>query len=192
MKKLLTRGLIGVAALAVPLGASMALPMAAHAAPAASVSPKATNLSFSASNDGASAGWANGKGSAIDLTLGSKTASTYAEITLHQLTATKVSDTSEPWFSTTNYNAGSPRWYVTLSNGDTLIGYPPDAGLNSVNPADFAWAINNGNTYLPWSTVNVQEAKASVTGAYVIADGDQTPGTTNVITGLNFNGTSFN
>jgi hypothetical protein len=34
MKKLLTRGLLGVAALAVPLGASLALPMAAaHAAP---------------------------------------------------------------------------------------------------------------------------------------------------------------
>jgi hypothetical protein len=33
MKKLLTRGLLGAAALAVPLGASLALPMAAHAAP---------------------------------------------------------------------------------------------------------------------------------------------------------------
>jgi hypothetical protein len=37
MKKLLTRGLLGVAALTVPMGASLALPMAAaHAAPATS------------------------------------------------------------------------------------------------------------------------------------------------------------
>jgi hypothetical protein len=34
MKKLLTRGLLGIAALAVPVGALMALPMAANAAPA--------------------------------------------------------------------------------------------------------------------------------------------------------------
>jgi len=33
MKKLLTRSLVGLAALAVPLGASLALPMAAHASP---------------------------------------------------------------------------------------------------------------------------------------------------------------
>jgi hypothetical protein len=190
MKKLLTGSLVGLAALAVPLGASLALPMAANAAPAASVSPKATNLSFSASNDGASAGWSYGKGSAIDLTLGSTPASTYAEITLHGVAGTTVSSfTTAPSFTTDNYTAGSPRYYITLDDGHTLWGYPAKAGLNG---GTFVWAIDNGNTYQSWSAIQAQEAGAKVTGAYVIADGDQTPGTTDVITGLTFNGTSFN
>ena len=186
MKKLLTRGLMGVAALAVPLGASLALPMAAHAAPAASVSPKATNLSFSASNDGASAGWSS-NGSAIDLKLGTTQAS-YAEITLH-VPATQVNGASEPTFTTDNYTAGSPRWVLTLNNHDTLWGYPPNAHLS--NGSDFAWAINNGNTYQSWSAIQAVEGSAKVTGAFVIADADQSAGTTDVITGLTFNGTSF-
>jgi hypothetical protein len=110
-------------------------------------------------------------------------------ITLHQLTATPVNTTQEPTFTTDHYNAGSPRWYVTLSNGDTLWGYPPQAGPNG---SDFNWAVNNGNTYQSWSDIQAHEGSVTVTGAYVIADGDQMPGTTDVITGLTFNGASFN
>lgn len=156
----------------------------------AGATPGNANLSFAASNDGASAGWSAGKGSAIDLTLGSDSATTYALIDLHHVQGTAVSGLTEPEFSSTDYNAGSPRWYVTLSNGDTLWGYPPNSGLNG--GTDFSWAIDNGNTYVPWSTVQTTEGSATVTGAWVIADGDQAPGTTEVITGLEFNAFSYN
>lgn len=150
----------------------------------------ALNLSFGASHDGASASWSAGKGTPIDLTLGSDSPSTYALITLHHLPAVTVSELSEPTYVTNNYNAGSPRWYVTLSNGDTLWGYPPNSDIHT--GSDFAWAINNGIHYQSWTDVQSEEADATVTGAWVIADGDQTPGTTDIITGLTFNGHQYN
>ena len=148
-----------------------------------------SDLSFAASHDGASAGWSAGKGSAIDLTLGSNPATTFAEVVLH-LPASAVQGLAEPEFATNNYNSGSPRWYITLNNGDTLWGYPPNSGLNG--GTDFAWAINNGNTYVSWSTVQSDEGSAKVKGAWVIADGDQSPGTTDVITGLTFGNVTYN
>jgi hypothetical protein len=56
-----------------------------------------------------------------------------------------------------------------------------------------AWAIDNGNTYMSWSQVQMtSEGSATVTGAFVIADADQAPGTVDEITGLTFGGTNFN
>jgi hypothetical protein len=46
MKKLLTAGILGIAALAVPVGAALALPMAANAAPATNSTVKALTLSL--------------------------------------------------------------------------------------------------------------------------------------------------
>ena len=155
----------------------------------ASTSPNAAqNLSFSASSDGASAQWSAAKGSPIDLTMGT-TSGSYAMITLHHLPGTPVSTLAEPTFTTNNYAAGSPRYYITLSNGDTLWGYPPNAGLNGTG---FAWAINNGNTYQSWAGVQAAEPTAHVTGAYVIADADQAPGTMDVITNLVFGNNTYN
>jgi hypothetical protein len=145
-------------------------------------------LSFEASDDG-SAGWSGDPGSAIDLTVGPDTGNTFAQVTLHNFEGIAISDLAEPTFTTDNYSAGSPRYYITLSNGDSLWGYPPNAGLNG---SDFAWAINNGNTYEPWSTVQSAESGATVTGVLVIADGDQSAGTTDAITDLTFDGYDFN
>jgi len=171
----------GMLAVAVVASAALMLAMTASASPVPS-------LSFGSSNDGASAGWNSGKGSAINLTLGTSSGS-YAEITLHHLPATAVGDLAAPSFATSNYDAGSPRYYITLSDGNTLWGYPPQSGLNGT---DFAWAINNGNTYLSWSGVQTAEGSATVTGAYVIADADQSAGTTDAISSLSFGGTTFN
>lgn len=168
-------------ALAVPTIAALMLAVSASAGP----SP---NLSFGASNDGASAQWSQGKGSAIDLTLGSSGGS-FAEITLHHVDGIAVGHLTEPAFTTSYYNAGSPRYYITLSNGDTLWGYPPNAGLNG---SAFAWAINNGNTYESWKEIQTAESSATVTGAYVIADADQTAGTVDVITSLTFGTDMYN
>jgi hypothetical protein len=166
-----------------------AVALLAVASSAAAAGPNtAQNLSFSASPDGASANWSAGKGSPIDLTLG-KTLGSYTVITLHHLAATPVGSLSEPTFSTDNYSAGSPRFYITLSNGDTLWGYPPNAGLNG---SDFAWTINNGNTYQSWNEIQAAEGIATVTGAYVIADADQAPGTVDVVTGLSFGTSTYN
>ncbi len=169
--------------------AAPAVALLAVASSAAAAGPDAAqNLSFSASSDGASAHWSAGKGSPIDLTLGT-TQGSYAVITLHHLPAFAVDGLAEPTFSTDNYTAGSPRYYITLSNGETLWGYPPNAHLNG---SDFGWAINNGNTYESWNEIQAAESGATVTGAYVIADADQAPGTVDVITGLTFGTDTYN
>lgn len=178
------RTILKAVALAAPL-ATLFVVTSASASP----SP---NVSFSASNDGASAHWSNGKGSAIDLTLGSDSASTFAVVVFHHLPASAVSATTEPTFSTDNYAAGSPRFFVTLSDGNTLWGYPSNSGLGSTG-SQLMWALNNGNTYQSWSEVQSSaEAAATVTGADIIADGDQAPGTTDSITDLSFDGIAFN
>jgi hypothetical protein len=170
-------------ALALALPAIAVLTLAAGA-----VAGPSPNLSFGASRDGASAGWSQGKGSAIDLELGS-TEGSFAEITLHHVGGV-VSELPAPSFSTSNYNAGSPRYFITLSDGHSLWGYPAASGLNG---DDMAWAIDNGNTYMSWSQVQMtSEGSATVTGAFVIADADQAPGTVDEITGLTFGGTNFN
>jgi hypothetical protein len=166
----------------------LALPaLAALTFPGAAAADPGSKLSFAASSDGASAGWSAGPGSPIDLTLGSSPG-TYALVSWHN--PTEVSKLAEPTFTTDNYAAGSPRFFITLNDGDTLWGYPPNSGLNG--GTDFAWAINNGNTYLTWSQVQAAEGSAHVTSAEVIADGDQAPGTTDAITCLSFNGVTYN
>jgi hypothetical protein len=123
------------------------------------------------------------------LTTGSDVPNTFAQITLHNFEGVPLSDlVDSPSFTTDNYAAGSPRFVIDLSNGDSLWGYPPNSGLNGT---DFAWAINNGNSYLPWSDVQTAEAGSTIEDAVVVADGDQ-PTTTDVITGLTFDGYTFN
>jgi hypothetical protein len=101
-----------------------------------------------------------------------------------------VSALPEPTFTTDTYAAGSPRYYLTLSDGHTLWGYPSPQ-VSGFGPP-FGWAIDNGNTYVPWSDIQSgAEGSANVTGAYVIADGSQAPGT-DKIGSLQFNGTTYN
>ena len=180
MRTFLSRAVLIVT---VPVLAAFTLPGVAAAGPS-------VNLSFASSNDGASAGWTAGKGSPIDLTLGSNPSTTFAMIEFHHLPNAPVSSLSEPMFATSNYASGSPRYFITLSDGNTLWGYPPNSGLNG---SDFAWAVNNGNTYSPWSAIQSgPEGGATVTGADVIADGDQPSGTVDTITCLSFDHTQFN
>ena len=167
---------------------ALAAVVVATAAPASVAgASSAPNVSFSASSDGASAGWTSGRGSAIELTLGT-TLDSYAAITIHHANGTVVGTMQEPGFVTDNYNAGSPRFYVSLSDGNSLWGYPPNAGLNGT---DFAWTIDNGNTYMSWASVQSAEASATVIGAFVIADADQSAGTVDHIDDLNFAGAAF-
>jgi hypothetical protein len=168
-------------ALALPAIAALVLAGGVSASPA-------PTLSFSASHDGASAGWSQGRGSPIELKLGDS-AGTFAVINLHHDHGIAVGDLSAPSFTTSEYAAGSPRFYITLSDGNSLWGYPSQSGLNDGN---FAWTINNGNTYTSWAGVQATEGNATVTAAYVIADADQAAGTTDEITGLSFGGIDYN
>jgi hypothetical protein len=147
-------------------------------------------LSFSWVGTGASAGWECQAGGPIELTVGSPSDTTNAQITINNVGNVTISNLPEPTFATDNYGPGSPRYYITLSDGHTIWGYPPNSGLNG---SDFGWAIDNGSSYPSWSVIQSgPEGSATVTGAFVIADGDQAPGTTDLITNLTFNGTNFN
>lgn len=178
-KRIGAAGAVGVIASAVSV--------AVFALGGASSADSFHSVKFSASGTGASAGWANGAGSQIQLTVGAPSGTTDA---LAQLTSAsgKALPSAEPEFMTDSYNAGSPRFYITLSNGDSLWGYPANSGLNG---SDMAWAINNGNTYEPWSQIIVDEAGTTVNRVYVIADGDQSPGTSDTITCLKFNSYNY-
>jgi hypothetical protein len=188
-KSLLTRMGVPVLSLGLLGGAGATMATSASASTMATVNQSCHSTHFSASGDGAAAGWSAGDCSPIDLTLGAPSSSTFA---LAELTSAsgKALPAQEPVFSTDHYAAGSPRFYITLSNGDSLWGYPSNAGL-STGGSTMAWAINNGNTYVPWSQVLTQESGASAQRVYVIADGDQAPGVTDIISGLQFNGVSY-
>ena len=162
----------------------IAMPVLAGTA-GASASP---NLSFSSSTDGASAGWTSGRGSTIELTLGTSPGS-YAIVDLHHEDGVAVANLAEPTFSTDNFNAGSPRYYITFSDRNSVWGYPPNAGLNGT---DFAWEMSNSGATTTWDAVQATEGAATVTGAYVIADADQSALTVDHIDGLSFAGTTFN
>ncbi len=92
----------------------------------------------------------------------------------------------EPSFTTDNYAAGSPRWVIELSNGKSLWGYPPNAHLNGTG---FGWTVDNGNTYTSYAAaVSAAGAGATVTSAFIVADGDQAAGTHDTLTNVQYGG----
>ncbi|MGH7687145.1 MAG: hypothetical protein ACREN2_10065 [Candidatus Dormibacteria bacterium] len=157
----------------------------------AGASRSSVSVSF-ASDTTSSAGWCGHGHSAICLTIGSgPSSSVFAAVVLHHISSSLPS--TSPTFTTDNYNSGSPRWYIPLTGGAYLFGYPSNPHLNG---NDFAWSVNNcppvnSNTYMGYSdavaAVN-SSCPGSVTGAEIIADGDQAAGTTDTITGLQYGG----
>lgn len=151
--------------------------------------------------DLSSAGWACQPGGPIGLTVGSApydpptSPGTFAQVAITDASGTPIHGLSEPTFTTDNYAAGSPRYVIDLSNGDYLFGNPPNSGLNDLA---FAWEIHHPDysfavpPYVSWSDVVAFEDGQTVTDAYVVADGDQDPGTTDKIGSLQFNGTTYN
>lgn len=145
-------------------------------------------------DDLSSAGWACQPGGPIALTVGSApydpptSPGTFAKVTITDAGGTAIDDLSEPTFSTDEFNNGSPRYTIDLSNGNHLWGYPPNAQMGTLA---MLWdgSVGYGKS---WSQVKNIESGQTVTDAYVIADGDQDPGTTNKIGNLQFNGTTFN
>jgi hypothetical protein len=155
------------------------------AAGAAGASTGLTVTLSNSPNDGASATCSS---SGIVLTTGSDVLTTFAQADVNGVDGTALSATAAPSFVTDNYNSGSPRWVIELSNGESLWGYPPNAGLNGT---DFAWAVDNGNTYTSYGTAytaaDAGGTGVTITDAFIVEDGDQ-PSTTDTITEATFNG----
>jgi hypothetical protein len=153
----------------------------------------ATSLSvtLSASGTGASAVW-NSAGNPV-LTLGTPSATTYAQIQLNNPPSAAPADA--PTFTTDNYKAGSPRWYIQFADGDYLFGYPSAyAGANNweVMPATSGachTVTDGSDTTYTAALAFIQNAGCggNVTSAAIVADGDQAAGTSDTITGISYN-----
>lgn len=167
----------GVAAVAVTGLAGGGVALASGAGAASSVT-----VSLRSSSDGALAAW---NGSTLNLTLGSQSSSTFAEMDVNGVAGQALS-TTEPAFTTDHYASGSPRWVIDLANGKSLVGYPAAAGLNGTNEA---WAVGNSGTYTSYGAAYASaDAKdTTVKDAFIVADGDQAPAVTDQVTGITFN-----
>jgi uncharacterized repeat protein (TIGR01451 family) len=152
------------------------------------------SVTLSASGTGASAVW-DAAGDPV-LTVGTPSDTTYAEITINS--PPTAAPSTAPTFTTNNYNAGSPHWVIRFADGDSLVGYPSNAGLGGANwsvvPASSGACSTLTHTphYDTYVAVLafVQSAGCSgnVTGAAIVADGDQTAGTSDTITGIVYDG----
>jgi hypothetical protein len=153
------------------------------------------SVTLSASGTGASAVW-NSAGDPV-LTVGTPSDSTYAEITIDGVSGT-AAPSSAPSFDTSNYTGGSPRWVLQFADGDALFGYPAQAGLTDAN-----WAVipaSSGacasqkptpqyDTYAhQLAFIDNAGCGGNVTGAFIIADGNQPAGTSDTITNVSYNG----
>lgn len=144
--------------------------------------------------DLSSAGWACQPGGPIALTVGSApynppiSDGTFAKVTITNAGGTLIDGLSEPTFTTDNFNNGSPRYTIDLSDGHHLWGYPPNLQMGT---SAMLWDGSDGYG-VTWSQIQAIESGQTVTDAYVIADGDQSPGTTDKIGSLQFNGTTYN
>jgi hypothetical protein len=123
----------------------------------------------------------------LSLTVGSPSASTYAQAVV-DLPAGSVLSHFAPEFVTDNYNAGSPRWVIELANGKNLFGYPAQEG----GQWEESWS---GAPHL-YTSYNQAVTDAGgygqvVKSAFIVADGDQAPGTTDTISHVSYGGTDL-
>jgi len=176
----------GSAALAV---ASGVLALAGPAGAATSLS-----VTLSAAGTGASAAW-NSAGNPV-LTVGSPSTTTFARMQINS--PPSAAPTTAPTFTTSNYNSGSPRWFIQFAGGDSLFGYPSNAGLGTGNwtviPASSGTCSTRTHSPQFDTYVNVLTfiqgagCGGDVTGAGIIADGGQNAGTSDTITNINYAG----
>lgn len=169
-------------AAAIAAGAALISGAAVMAAGTASATTPALRVVLKAGYGG-SATW-DTSGNPV-LTPGTDTGHTYAEVGVPGA-QNAAPPGIEPSFTTDNYAAGSPRWVIELSNGKSLWGYPPNAHLNGTG---FGWAVDNGNTYTSYAAaVSAAGAGATVTSAFIVADGGQAAGTHDTLTNVQYGG----
>lgn len=188
------------------LAASAALAVAAGGgAVAAATSASAATSTYGylsvtlLSGSGGSTSWSYGD---PQLTVGSDTAHTYAEMRIDGwenyvnsgASMPSPADTGRiPHFNTDHYGAGSPRLVIDLGNGNSMIAYPPESGLNGTG---MAWEVKTpqgyGNTYTDYATAyhnaGADQQNVVELDAYIVADGDQAAGTTDTLTNVEYFG----
>jgi Putative Ig domain/Domain of unknown function DUF11 len=162
--------------------------------PASAGAASSLSVTLSASGVGASAVW-DAAGDPV-LTVGTPSTSTYAEMTISN--PPSAAPGTAPAFTTSSYASGSPHWLIQFADGDSLAGYPSPANLGSSNwmvvPAASGTCATVTHTPQDDTYVNVlafiQNAGCggNVTGASIVADGSQAPGTSDTIMGILYDG----
>lgn len=151
-------------------------------------------VTVSSTADGASA--VINPGGTITLTLGKVTATTYAEATLG-LPGGSVLPTAVPGFVTSASASGSPRFVITVANGDELMNNQSGTAADTSSPAAKDWSVNTGsgwsNTLQDYAdaVTSVGGAGQVVKSAYIVADGDQAPGTADTLSAVSYDGVSM-
>jgi hypothetical protein len=178
------------------LAAGVALGLASGTLLSANAANAATYLSINLSASGAGASAVLDASGDPVLTVGSPSSTTYAEMQVDNLPATAPS--SAPSFATSNYSAGSPTWEIQFADGDSLYGYPSQAGLGDANwaviPASSGACADLTHTpeYDTYTNVLafIQDngCAGNVTAAAIVANGDQAADTSDTITDVSYNG----
>jgi len=186
------KALLAAATAAVAVTAGVAGVLASNAG-------AATNLSVTLVAAGT--GWSAVYNSAGDpvLTVGTASttgAATYAEMAVNGPSTTPPS--SAPTFATSNYGGGSPHWLIQFADGDSLEGFPSQAGLGTSNwtvvPASTGTCSTLTHTPADDTYTNVlafivnSGCAGNVTAAEIIATTGQASGTSDTITNVSYNG----
>lgn len=182
-----------VPATALVIGGASGLAQAANAAPVPTgYTAEVGNIPFTVSANGAGASAAVNPADTLSLTVGSPSGSTYAQAALG-LPAGSVIPKFAPTFVTSAADAGSPRWVLVTSKNDYL--FNDQSGVASATNSPFAadWTYNLGSGWVGPTTYASALAAVGgvgqvVTSAYIVADGDQLPGTTDVISDVQYGG----
>lgn len=189
------RSYLAAAAAPVALGAALAAGGTAHAATAPAPTGYAAsvgNIPVTVSANGASSAAVVNAGGSVSLTVGSPVASAYAQAAL-TLPAGSVLPATAPTFVTDSAAAGSPRWVIVLANKDMLFNDQSGTSADTANGSAADWEYNTGSG---WSAATGYAAAVGKVGgagqvvarAYIVADGDQAAGTTDVISSVQYGG----
>jgi hypothetical protein len=114
---------------------------------------------------------------------------THAQLTVNLREAGHVAPATPPSFTTSNYAAGSPRWVLELANGKTLFGYPQQlGGTASTSFTGAQWEVSGTSTYVTYAAALTAAGSNQVTSAAIVADADQTTGTVDTLTNVQYGG----
>jgi hypothetical protein len=196
-----TRAILGVAVTAIAVagtGAAFAATSSpqspAYQRPVTGYTASVGSIPVKMSSSGAGASAVVNAAGTLSLTPGSPASSTFAKADL-VLPAGSVIPAAAPTFTPSAFGTGSPREVLVLANGDELMNNQASATVSDAADASAAdWEVNLGkgwvnalDTYAA-AVAAVGGAGQVVTDAYIVADGDQAAGVTDVISAVQYGG----
>ncbi len=124
--------------------------------------------------------------SAIQVTV--PNSSSYGIIVVHHFPS--ILPTTEPSFTTDTYSSGSPRWYIQLSNGSYLFGYPSQYSdywnVEGCGAIDAGTGYTYADALAALSTAECYGSGVTVTGVYIVSDSSQGYPATNDISAIQY------